>query len=194
MPSFFNSYPQLEGKHAMFSASQSAWLRYDDDQLVDRLITRNAAQHGTRMHAWAAETILLGLKQLDNTQTINMYVNDAIGYRMTPEQVLVASFYIFGTADCISFRKEPNHDNGILRVHDLKTGKGAVKFDQLMVYAAMFCIEYKFSPFQIDIELRIYQNDAMETLVPDPLEISQIMEHIKHVDELILKSQMEGIE
>lgn len=45
-----------------------------------------------------------------------MYVNDAIGYKMTPEQTLFYSENCFGTADSISYR------SGLLRIHDLKTG------------------------------------------------------------------------
>ena len=86
---------------------------------------------------------------------IYAYVNDAIGFRMETEVVLVYSERFFGTADAISFR------NNVLRIHDLKTGKTPVHMEQLMIYAALFCLEYKVKPGDIKIELRIYQNDEI---------------------------------
>jgi hypothetical protein len=50
------------------------------------------------------------------------------------------------------------------------------------VYTALFCLEYKWSPFEIETELRIYQNDAIDIVEPDPVSISTIMEQIKFLD------------
>ena len=33
--------------------------------------------------------------------------------------------------------------NKILRIHDYKSGITPAKMDQLMIYAALFCLEYK---------------------------------------------------
>ena len=121
----FNKHTNLEGLHAPFGASQSSWLRYDDKKLVDTFRNLRAKEMGTRLHAWAAETIKLGIKQPRTRKTISAYVNDAIGFKMDTEVVLYYSPYFFGTADAISFR-----DN-FLRIHDLKTGSVPVKMDQL---------------------------------------------------------------
>ena len=87
---------------------------------------------GTRLHEWAKKTIDLGLKQPRSKKTIYSYVNDAIGFKMDTEVVLFYSERFFGTADAISFR------DGILRIHDLKTGKIPAHIEQLEVYAALF--------------------------------------------------------
>ena len=89
-----------------------------------------------------------------------------------------------GTADAISFR------NNFLRIHDLKTGKRAVHIEQLEIYAALFCLEYKIKPNDIKIELRIYQNDEIIVHEPEPEEITEIMNKIIHVDKMLEK--MEG--
>lgn len=177
----FNIHKNLEGLHAPFSASQSSWLRYDDDKAVDVYKNKKAAEMGTRLHNWAKDTILLGLKQPRSKKTIYAYVNDAIGYKMTPEVVLFYSEKFFGTADAISFR------DGVLRIHDLKTGVSKVSMDQLMVYAALFCLEYKEKPNEIEIELRIYQNDEIMIYNPTAEDIFQIMDIIVHFNKLFTK-------
>ena len=152
----FNVHKNLIGLHAPFTASQSSWLRYSDDKAIDVYLNRKAAEMGTKLHAWAKETIDLGLKQPRSKKTIYAYVNDAIGFKMDTEVVLFYSERFFGTADAISFR-----DN-MLRIHDLKTGKvGKIEdhMEQLEVYAALFCLEYKVKPGEIDMELRVYKND-----------------------------------
>ena len=62
-------------------------------------------------------------------QTLNMHVNDAIGFKMDPEVVLYYSENCFGTADAISFK-----DN-LLRIHDLKTGFSETNILQLKIYS-----------------------------------------------------------
>ena len=176
----FNSHKALEGLHAPFSPSQPAWLRYDDNKAIESYNNKQAAEMGTRFHEWAKNTIDLGIKQPKSKKTLYAYVNDAIGYKMDTEVVLYYSPRFFGTADSISFR------NNFLRIHDLKTGKTPVHMEQLMVYAALFCLEYKYTPNQLNMELRIYQNDDVEILVPNPDDIYDIMEHIKHLNELLL--------
>ena len=132
----FTKHSNLEGLHAPFGASQSAWLRYDDEKILSVYSSMKAKEMGSRLHAWAKETIDLGIKQPRSKKTIYSYVNDAIGFKMDTEVVLFYSPRFFGTADAICFR------NGILRIHDLKTGKTAVHIEQLMIYAALFCLEY----------------------------------------------------
>ena len=115
----------------------------------------------------------------------NMYVNDAIGYGMTPEQVLYYSNNAFGTADSIIFKNE------LLRIHDLKTGTTNTSEHQLEIYAALFCLEYNKKPNEIDMELRIYQNDDVRIYLPDPDTIFHIMDKIIIFDKRIEKLKTE---
>ncbi len=175
----FIKHSDLEGYHAPFSASQSAWLRYDDEKVITVFRNMKAAEMGTRLHAWAAETIELGLKQPRSKKTIYAYVNDAIGFKMNTEVVLYYSDNFFGTADSICFR------NNILRIHDLKTGITPVHMDQLEIYASLFCLEYKVKPGEIDMELRIYQNDEILYHNPTAEDILPIMDKIVHLNKLL---------
>ena len=100
----FIKHTKLEGCHAPFSASTPSWLRYNDDKAVDVYRNKKAATMGTKLHAWAKETIDLGIKQPRSKKTLYAYVNDAIGFKMSTEVVLYYSERFFGTADAISFR------------------------------------------------------------------------------------------
>lgn len=175
----FVRHLNLEGLHAPFSPSQPSWIRYDDDKAIDVYMNRKASEMGTRLHAWAKDTIDLGLKQPRTKKTIYAYVNDAIGYRMETEVVLFYSERFFGTADAISFR------NNLLRIHDLKTGKHPANMEQLEVYAALFCLEYKVKPSDIKMELRIYQNDEVIVHIPESEDIVKIMQKIVSLDKLL---------
>lgn len=84
-----------------------------------------------------------------------------------------------GTADAISFR------NNFLRIHDLKTGTRPVHIEQLEIYAALFCLEYKVKPADIKIELRIYQNDEILVYEPEAEEIIVIMNKIIHLNKIL---------
>lgn len=177
----FNSHKILEGLHAPFSPSQPAWLRYDDIKAIESYNNKQAAEMGTRLHEWAKTTIDLGIKQRKSKQTLYAYVNDAIGYKMDTEVILYYSPRFFGTADSISFR-----DN-FLRIHDLKTGKCPVHMEQLMIYAALFCLEYKVKPGTIDMELRIYQNDDILVCNPTAEDIVPIIDKIVHLNKMFDK-------
>lgn len=180
----FKQHNNLEGLHASFSPSQSAWLRYDDEKAVEVYENKRAAEMGTILHKWAKDTIDLGIKQPRSNKTLYAYVNDAIGYKMSTEVVLYYSDRFFGTADAISFR------NGLLRIHDLKTGKvGKIEshIEQLEIYAALFCLEYKMKPSDIDIELRVYKCDDVICHCPAVEDIEQIMNHIIHLNKLLEK-------
>lgn len=181
----FNRHGALEGLHAIFSPSNPSWLRYDDDKALEVYNNKKAIELGTRFHQWAKETIDLGIKQPRSKKTIYAYVNDAIGFKMSTEVVLFYSERFFGTADAISFR-----DNK-LRIHDLKTGRTAVHMEQLMIYAALFCLEYRVRPGDIEIELRIYQNDDIEYCIPETDQIAHIMDRIVHLDKLLEKMEVE---
>lgn len=182
----FNNHTSLAGLHAPFSPSQSSWLRYDDDKAREVYINKKATQRGTILHAWAKDTIDLGIRQPESNQTICAYVNDAIGFRMSTEVVLFYSERFFGTADAISYR------NGYLRIHDLKTGKTPASMEQLHVYAALFCLEYKLNPGDLKgIECRLYQNDKVMVDNPNPEDIHYIMKQIVRLDKLLKKIEEE---
>lgn len=178
---FFNKHTNLEGLHAPFGASKSSWLRYSDDKIVEVYNNLQAAEIGTRLHEWAKQTIDLGIKQSRSKKTIYSYVNDAIGFNMSTEVVLFYSENFFGTADAISFR------NNFLRIHDLKTGRRPVHMEQLEIYAALFCLEYKIKPGDIRMELRIYQNDEILVHEPTAEDILPIMDKIVHVNKILEK-------
>lgn len=178
----FTRFPNLVGKHAPFSASRSSWLRYSDEKAIDYLYSLSAAERGTRLHAWAQETIDLGIKQKKTKSTLENYVNDAIGFKMDTEVTLYYSDNFFGTADSICFR------NGVLRIHDLKTGVvGKIEdhIEQLEVYAALFCLQYKIKPGEISMELRVYKNDEVLVHKPEASDILPIMDKIVHLDKII---------
>lgn len=206
----FFKHLELRGKHAMLAPSQPYWLEYSDEKLYQKYLSNYAQTMGTLLHE-LAETLIkncIKLKKTDKTvvlvhllengiprAAIDMdriynnfmtYVNDAIGFRLTPEQPLVYSEFCFGTADAISFK-----DN-LLRIHDYKSGTTPAKMDQLMIYAALFCLEYKFKPGQIDMELRIYQNDEIIYHKPEADEIAPIMDKIIHCDKT-MQNLAEGV-
>ncbi len=181
----FNKHYELSGRHAFLGASQYHWINYDSDKLVASYSSFLARQRGTELHDFAAQCIKLGQKLPRSKKTLNMYVNDAIGYKMTPEQVLYFSDNCFGTADAIIFR------DGLLRIHDLKTGVTPAHMEQLMIYAALFCLEYKVKPSEIAMELRIYQSDEVVIHEPEVDEIIPIMDKIITFDKLITKIKSE---
>lgn len=180
-------HSELEGRHAFLSPSNYHWVNYSEDKLDRVFMTNLQARRGDELHALAAELIRLGVKLPRSEKTLNRYVNDAIGFRMSPEQRLYYSDNCFGTADAVAFR------NMILRIHDLKTGLHETKITQLEIYAALFCLEYDFKPFEIGIELRIYQNDEVREYDADPDVIFHIMEKIKSFDKRITAMREEAL-
>lgn len=192
----FEKHLNLRGKHAFLAPSQPHWLRYSDEQLYQKYASNYAQAIGTSLHE-LAETLInnsLKLKKGDKLTVLThllhdgiprnvidmdrlysnfmTYVNDAIGFKLTPEQILYYSDYCFGTADAISFR------NNFLRIHDYKSGTIPAKMEQLLVYAALFCLEYKVKPGEIETELRIYQNDEVIFHNPTADEILPVMDSI----------------
>lgn len=196
----FEQHTNLRGKHAFLAPSQPHWLRYTEDQLYQKYTSAYAQQMGTSLHE-LAETLItnnLKLKKGDKLTVLSHllgdgiprdvidmdrlysnfmnYVNDAIGFKLTPEQILYYSDYCFGTADAISFRKVDGKD--FLRIHDYKSGTIPAKMEQLLVYAALFCLEYKVKPGEIECELRIYQNDEVIFHNPTAEDILPVMDAI----------------
>lgn len=179
----FRDHTNLEGTHAFLSASQHSWLNYDEERLRQVYSNSQEAARGTALHAFAHQANVLGLRMPRNHITINEFINDGLGYHMASEVVLYYSKNCYGTADLISF----DRDKGMLRIFDLKNGRIPVRrFDQLHIYAALFCLEYRVIPEDIEGDFRLYQNDEVrhdEDL--DMSEISDIMRRIIRFDELI---------
>ena len=184
----FMRHSELLDKHAFLGASNYHWLNYSDEKLADTYLRKMASLRGTELHAFAAQCIKLGQNLPNKRLTLNMYVNDAIGFQMRPEQILYYSPYCFGTADAISFK------HNLLRIHDLKTGKGPTHMEQLEVYTSLFCLEYDVDIKDIDVELRIYQNDEVRIHNPDITEIIPIMDKIVTYTKLIESWENSGYE
>lgn len=165
----FNDHSVIKDMHSFLSPSKYHWINYDEEKLTETYTRHMAAAKGTRLHELAKELIELGIKLPKTNSTLNLYVNDAIGFKLQPEVPLYFSENCFGTADAIGYRRK------ILRIHDLKTGTSVTSMKQLMVYAAIFCLEYDVNPNDIQIELRIYQNNEKIICTPDPVEILNIM-------------------
>lgn len=182
----FNKHSNLEGQHAFLSASKYHWINYDEEKLSNAFIKHLATLKGTELHDFACRCIKLGIKLPNNKKTLSLYVNDAIGFKMVPEQVLYYSDNCFGTADAICFRQN------FLRIHDLKSGQIPASIHQLEVYAALFCLEYHINPFDIKIELRLYQTDNVVVHQPESERIRYIMDKIIIFDKTIEKIKLEG--
>jgi hypothetical protein len=188
----FNKHSDYVGQHALLSASKHHWINYTEQKLDAFVISNLAARRGTELHALASELIRLNVKLPKTTKTLNAYVNDSLGFRLQPEVILFYSANCFGTADAIGFR------NNTLRIFDLKTGITPTSFNQLYVYAALFCLEYDMKPMQIDTELRIYQNDEVKVLpssdgLADPDFITHVMSRIVYFDRRINEIRAEAL-
>lgn len=175
----FKPHSDLAGKHAFLGASKPYWLNYDEEKLVETYDKSMTAARGTRLHNLAKLLIDEGVGLPDNGMTLNMYVNDCIGYRMKTEVTLFYSYYAFGTTDAIQFR-----DN-LLQIFDLKNGVSPSKETQLEVYAALFCLEYNVKPAEIDYDLRIYQNDEIYDFDTDVERILHVMGKIVDYSRII---------
>lgn len=204
----FDKHSELEGTHAFLSPSNYSWVNYTEEKLIQRYLNQKAIERGTRLHAFAKEAIELNQPMPRTKTTLCMYVNDALGFKMTPEQPLFYSFNCYGTADAIDYKKN------ILRIHDLKTGENEASMKQLYIYAALFCLNYQekvrllrkkgrsdndiaheldvkvnelhFEPERMaDIILRIYQNNEVREEHPDPLDIRELMNIIVSHDKVL---------
>ena len=208
----FNKHYELVGKHAILGASTYQWVNdKDPDQTFERYCRAYSQAIGTALHEYAKQRIENRLKINDDeiNSVLNFvlnsgipkcvlsieryfdnfvtYVNDAICFQMTPEVPLQYSDIFFGTADTIAFDEKKK----FLRIHDLKTGVLPAHFEQLYIYAALFCLEYKYKPKDISMELRIYQNNETVVVTPSIADIAPIMDKIVTFDKL-LRSYRDG--
>lgn len=181
----FKRHSALAGDHAFLSPSSYHWINYTDEKLAYRFKTARAALEGVEDHRYAAEAIALREFQMDDQSTLGMYINDCIRWGMEPELTLYYSDNCFGTADAISFKKN------VLKISDLKTGITRTSEHQLEVYVALFCLEYHMDPRDIEIELRIYQNDECREYITDPNYIAYIMDKIIAFDAKLNELRME---
>lgn len=175
----FVQHSELRDTHALMSASKPHWLRYDDEKVADMVDKAMTATKGTRLHALAKMLIDEGVPLPDTSQTLNMYVNDCIGFRMQTEVTVFYTYNAYGTADAIEFR------DGILYIFDLKNGVNKANSEQLEVYAAYFCLEYKVKPHKIMYDLRIYQHDQVYRIETNGDRIREIMDRIIYVESII---------
>lgn len=210
----FDKHLELEGSHAFLSPSSNAWTNYDEEKLTRVYLNRKAVEMGTKLHQFAHDAIDLNRLMPRNKDTLNMYINDAIMFKMTPEQPLIYSFNCYGTADAISYKRN------VLRIHDLKTGEIEAHMKQLYIYAALFCLNYQnkvrdlrkngrtdmdiaealdvkvselhFEPEKFnDIVLRIYQFNDFREEHPDPNDIRELMNIIIEQDRIIRRLNAE---
>ena len=175
----FNKHLELKGLHSFLSPSNYHWLNYTPEKLISVYRNKKQMEEGTILHDLAETLIRKRIKLAPVKKAFNMFVNDAIGYKMIPEQSLVYSVNAFGTADAILFK-----DN-LLRIHDLKTGITKPSFKQLDIYAAFFCLEYGVNPEEIEIEQRLYQGNGFEVNIPEPLYIRDVMNRVREFDIII---------
>lgn len=179
----WNDHSDLRGCHAFLSPSQSRWLRYDMEKLEQVYLNMQAKERGTKIHELASQLIEFSIGLPKNHKTLNMFVNDAIGYGMESERVLYYSANCFGTADAISYSEKFKR----VRIHDLKTGLIPAKMDQLAVYAALFCLEYNKKPKDLEIIMRIYQFDDILEEHPESDYIDEIINQIIISDKTLNK-------
>lgn len=180
----WNRHLSLRGEHAFLSPSQYHWINYTPNRLLDRWTTAQASAYGTMQHEYAMREIE-ARHPSDLQSTVGLYINDCVEHDMRCEQLLYYSDNCFGTVDAINFKRKK------LFIFDLKTGvvKGSVH--QLEVYSALFCLEYNINPFDIKIELRIYQDDEVSIFDADPEDIQFIMDKIQEFDKLISYRRLE---
>lgn len=208
----FNQHLNQIGRHATFSPSSPYWIGDDDDNIVRKYINSYMSTVGTILHDIARkyiehrvkmskhdkkaatiellekgipETVVSHLAMDDIFSNITNYVNDCISLGMSPEVVLYYSDNFFGTADAISFDER----NGYLRIHDLKTGVIPAKMEQLMIYNALFALEYGpiygFKAEDLQSELRIYQGGEIIYLNPEKIDIKAIADRIVNIDNML---------
>lgn len=209
----YEKHSNLEGKHALIGASKHSWVNKNPEQILDMCARQYVTSIGTALHDIARKHVKHGFKLTKSSKkevllsviedykipgnaidraidydvvfdNLMNYVNDAIGYRMVPEQILYYSDNCFGTADAIS-SLDSIVKNRMLRIHDLKTGTTPVHIEQLEIYAALFCLEYHMKPGDMDMELCIYQSGDIIVHNPTAEDILPIMDKIVSVDKII---------
>ena len=192
----FNKHLNLEGKHALLGGSKYHWINdISKEDKLKRIRSFYISDLGTALHEVAQKRIKYGFKLSRNDKKaviidileagVPELVLSTVDFDAVFEKILYYSDFCFGTADTIAFR-----DN-FLRIHDLKTGLMPAHIEQLEIYASLFCLEYKIKPVDIQMELRIYQNNEVLIHNPEVDEIVPIMDQIIAYNKFILKNQKE---
>lgn len=177
----FHDHRNLEGQHAFLSPSKYYWVDYTPERLAEAYRNAKAVTEGVELHDFARRCIERKVKLPRKKATLNLYVNDAIKYGLTPEQPLYYSDNCFGTADAIGFDEATQ----TLRIFDLKTGSGRTDMRQLKIYAALFFLEYAFPVEGTTVILRIYQNKEFREEKIESDDIWKIMDTITEFDVLV---------
>lgn len=176
----WKDYSRLKNTHAFLSPSKHYWINYSSEKLVSAFENYRKIQLGSEYHNLAERLINLAVRLPNNSATFNSFVNDAIGFRMRAEVVLYFSDNCYGTADAISFY------DGVLRIHDLKTGRAPGSIDQLLIYAGLFFLDYGVDPREVnEIYLRIYQNEEVLEYNPAVEDILHIVDKIREANKII---------
>lgn len=211
----WHDHSRLEGQHALLSPSKKSWLNYDSQSMFDSYASSWASTIGTAIHAFAESRIERRKKLTKSCRdsldqylydagipeqlididlyfdNLSSYVNDCIGFRMKPEVLLYLSDDCFGTTDAINYDEK----NRILRISDYKSGKTTPSMDQLLIYAALFMIEYKrdlnLELGNIKIELRIYYQNEVLYYEPEANEMAHLIDIILSKNKM-LKEIKEG--
>ena len=185
----FHEHRNLEGQHAFLSPSKYYWVDYTPERLAEAYRSAKAVTEGVELHDFARRCIECKVKLPRKKATLNLYVNDAIKYGLTPEQPLYYSDNCFGTADAIGFDEATQ----TLRIFDLKTGSGRTDMRQLRIYAALFFLEYDIPIQEGDVMtiLRIYQNREFREEVVDAVDILTVMDTIVNFDILVNQFKLE---
>lgn len=191
-------------EHSFLSPSKKTWVNYDDETLIknyksyltqpklgtavhdlaNRLILKEHKLNKTEwcLVAWDLEDIY-GLPKFAISKSLifenlRLFVNDSITYKCQTEQRLIYTPHAFGKADAIQLI-----DN-TLYIFDLKTGANPADIDQLISYAALFCLEYNVKPSNLKFDLRLYQYDSIITdpnITPEVVE-ARMKVYVHHND------------
>lgn len=209
---FWNDHSKLKGQHAFLGASNYHWINWDDETLAQRYYSQYATSVGTVLHEFAENCINSRMKLTKHDKhavemalylggipkgavdidkaLLNLlpFVNDAIGYHMSSEVILYYSKNCYGTTDAIGYQEKEH----ILRIHDYKSGVTPAHFEQLLIYAALFYLEYHKKPSEHITELRIYQSNEVSVYTPDPMEVEKYMDMIRSRDMYITNNILKG--
>lgn len=183
--------------HATFSPSDKSWLNYDREKIRQRVMVARAVQRGTELHELAEHCIRIKTPLDNSNGVIATYVRDCIDFDMSTEHTLTYSEDIGGTADAIRF----DDYNNRLYVFDLKTGDRKTSIDQVVIYAALWCLLHYVNPLSITFDLRVYSRSHPQRLVSgdeqDEMLVSQRVydaaESIKYVQSVIDEAIAEGL-
>lgn len=204
----FEKHLNLKGRHALLSASSWRWINDDTQSLTKRICSQYATDIGTILHDIACKHIKHRIKMnkfdkknvmlelLSNGipgivideidfdamfENLMTYVNDGVGFKLEPEVVLYYSNNFFGTTDAIAYSERDR----FLRIHDYKSGVTQAHMEQLIIYAALFCLEYRIKPVEFESELRIYQSNEIVCHNPAPDKIIKVIDTIVTFDKYI---------